>query len=82
MDITATVAIDPALNDVSRLTALWIAGFYRDVVVEETVETIILRSRHHDEVDLLTIWTTALANERLLERARDGRTAALTALSR
>jgi hypothetical protein len=82
LDITATVAIEPALNDVARRTAHWIAGFYRDVIVDDTVGTIVLRSGYHDEAGLLAIWATALANERLLERAGDGRGAALATLAR
>jgi len=82
LDITAIVAIDPALRDVARQAAHWISGFYRDVQVDDTDATIVLRSGYHNEAGLLAIWAAALANEHLLERATHRRAAAVAALAR
>jgi len=82
--MTASVQfeIDEELRDLASSAAQWLAGFYSGIRVELHSDAILLSAGHLDRDTLTTIWTAALANERLLARARIRRAAAFETLAR
>lgn len=66
----------------TRAAAAWITGFHPHVQVQGSEASLELLSAVHGEEELRAIWSTTFANEVAFERAREGRAAAMAALSR
>lgn len=60
--------------------ATWLAGFHRDVVVTIEAGTVTLVAAGWTEQELMSLWQSARANERLFEEGADDRAGLLRML--
>lgn len=80
--VSAQFALDAETRTAALSAAGWLPAFHQHITLAITDDAVELQSDRYNSDELAAIWTTAVVNEALLARGRDGRQAAFEALAR